>query len=1273
MQVKKCYLLGLCLLYLAIGTANDGLLFYCSFDQGLNADIAAEGTQKPSSSVNAELTEGKTGKGYIQNGKGNLQFPADGNIKADEGTVAMWVKSVNWDGNTRVFRYFFGAGNLQKGHHFQLYKYYNSGLIWLVRNSLNKEQFSLGVTNEMQKWKAGEWHHLAVSWSRKEKRCYLYFDGKRGEAVFPEAVFPDNDAQFGPAIIFNSLVEAPNHSLEDRTVLDEVYIYDRMIGDRGISELMNKSTEKSEARYVIPRLSAPPRIDGAIAPNEYALCFGTNSFVILNSKGFEPREARVFLGYDDRNLYVTMQSQTKGDDLNVEIAAAQKERDSEVWLDDAVELMILPPDGVIHQIVVNSIGTIYDAKAGNAKWNGDYEIANRMEGNWWVCELKIPFAEFGLSAPAQGESWKMHVARDWKNPFVFTSLADTAAFSDHKTMPRFVFGGAGDGAWSMIGLEKALSRYGSLLVTATNSTSVPAEYTARFYAVDNQNRKIVLDEKKQTAASGKTAKLEVAKDLGALDNMFQNKLGIEVLRNGEVLRQSEYTLKVFPPLALSSAVISERKSVQYVVDLTGLAASLESLAIEYRLLRNGKPEKNWRQEKVDRRLQEKLIEIGDFTSQDKFILQVRVLDRSGKELESASTDFAFPGREPWTDTRAGLADAVPAPWAELQYDGHAVGIWGRQYTFGADALPASITSLGKELLAAPAALRLQSEGQAFDWSQMKLEFTGRKAGETTFRAVAASGSLAVEINGRLEYDGFLWYEIRLIPQGKVQLDRFVFDLPLRKSEAKFVTVSRADSGYARYGKLDRFLGAQPFCQQILFCNDERGLGWFTESDEFFRPAAAANALEVSEKGDDVLLRVHFLQEPLEITSPLTYRFGMQATPLKKMLEGWQGYLMSYRGKYNSEAVMTQLWSWSKWYGFMRPHTDDLFRKNIADLRRLYPDMRIQPYLCEYIFSTLAPEYKTYAEEWVVHPKVEIMEFGPKYPGTSMLGCIGAKGYREFWVDSFARFIDEYDIDGCYWDSIDPRACSNPYHGHGYTDESGVRRQTTDILGSREFYKRNYTTLKAKRPRALITGHSSQRRNLSTIAFCDVVYDGEQFISNVAGNPNYCKVINDDFCRIFLGPQFGLIPLFLPAYYFNSEEVSAIEKPTESIYLHALIYNFLVHSHRVNNTVTDRVLDITRAFGMGDARYIAPYETAALAAILQYDARGRADVRMSVYAKKDKALIVLGNFGDEEAPVQLRLQSFSKLTGLSANSDLRPVGDGFETVVPPAGFIILLAD
>lgn len=1256
---------------------RDGVLFYASFDNGLAADYSA-GNPQPTLSANAELAEGKSGKGYVQNGVGSLRFACAKNILPDTGTVAFWVKPVNWDGTDSIFRHFFAVGGLGKGQrHMQLYRYYRSGLIWLVRNPAVKGNFSIGMSNEFRRWKKGEWHHLAITWDKNTKEVRLYCDGKFARGVYNADYFPAEAANLGGEFVLNTLVNAPNNDIESRTVIDDFYIFDRAVGERQIAELMNVGIKSSAPEFTLSVVGKAPKIDGRIAPGEYDEFFSTNTFVELGKAGFYPRECRAFVGYDAENLYVTMQSRTKGGDMNIEILAQRTKRDSDVWLDDAVELQIIPGNGELVQIVVNSIGTIYDIKSGKKDFDGNYEIANLIEGAWWVCEMKIPFRALGAAPPKIGDKWRMHIARDWKNPFVFASLSDCMDFSNAATTPIWTFGGH-VGAELRLNLEYILQQRAALDYTLLNNTSQNIGATAEVYLTrraDNQAE--VVASREINAAPGGKGKAVLSRDLTSVDyGKFQNLLGIRLVGDdGTVYQKSEYVLKVFPPMELFGALLLDRKEFLLKIDLAGLAQNLSDVKLACKILKAEKVIDSFVYEPIPARQIERFFKPVSWDEGSQYTLSVDVIERkNGKTVLSKSIGFGVPKKEAWNDFAGGTDHSVPPPWTPVKRTGNTVGVWNRDYRLGPLGLPAAIMENGKEnLLASGAALNMiDRNGKKAEWVG-KLTFGNDNADETTFNWSGRAGDFDAKLAGRIEFDGFTWYELSLTPRSEnASLDALSLEFSIPESLADFTQINRFGSAYAELHKSSDVPPKMPWMRQILFGNDKRALAFYMETDKNFVPEHSPGAVEFIRKKNVYCFSMNFVEQKTRPGRELRFGFGFQAAPVKPLLKNWQNLLQNYTGEFRKEINLAHIWSWSRWYGFMRPINEKSFSKNLANLTRLYPGIKIQPYLCQYILSMLAPEYKLYSEEWAIWPKMELMEYGPNYPGKSIVACMGPDSYRSFWLYSFSRFIDDYPlVNGVYWDSIDPVACRNVYHGHGWTDSEGKNHPTNDILHYRDFYKRVYKMLKAKHPDAVITGHCSARRFLPTLAFCDVLYDGEQFVSNVSGNPNYCFTINEDYCRAFFGTQFGFPSMLLPAYYNNEKYVASVREPTESLWLFATLYNFLVHSHRLNNQVTDEVLAITRPFNLSEAEYIAPHDARREEIFKLTPATG--DLRAAIYRKVNgKMLIAVGNFGAQKVTAELGFtgKAPDMLEEKRSGKKLEKNGNSFQIECKPYNFVLI---
>ena len=564
---------------------RNGVLYYNSF-KTLKADFAV-GNPVPKDATGARTTpDGRAGSGFIQDAPGSFKIEAKGNINPEAGTIAVWFKPVNWHGNDNHFHNIFTVGMFKTNRRsFQLYKYYNGHFMILARNPAQKRNISIYETKHFPKWKEGEWHHVAFSWSKADNRTVLYTDGEPMIGPYDEDIMPQTMEQIIDGISFNPVTDSKFWDVNHRTVMDELYIFDYAVGDGVIAELMRAGTKDKAPEFTIPQISKTPKIDGVITPGEYDEFFTSNTMVETGRAGFYNRETRLFAAYDADNLYITFQSRTKGGDQNIEILARRDKRDSDVWMDDAVEIIMMTPDLKNRiQLVGNSIGTIYDAVNGNAKHDGNYQVANLIEGIWWVSEWKIPFKELGLPAPKPGEAWKMHFSRDWKNPFIFASLSDSTDFHDPKTTPTWTFGDAKGSAKVLMDVEKIQSKVLELEVTSTGKNKEALE--ASVYTLTHGGKLHTFS--KNAIPAGGNRKITV--DLGRVDaTQFQNKLGFLVKRkDGTILQQSEYVMRSYPPMELNASLISMYKTFQLTIDISGLPASLDTLRLECDFTEDGK-------------------------------------------------------------------------------------------------------------------------------------------------------------------------------------------------------------------------------------------------------------------------------------------------------------------------------------------------------------------------------------------------------------------------------------------------------------------------------------------------------------------------------------------------------------------------------------------------------------------------------------------------------------------------------------------------------------
>lgn len=168
-----------------------------------------------------------------------------------------------------------------------------------------------------------------------------------------------------------------------------------------------------------PPMTAVPKIDGIISPDEWSGAVKYNNFIPVEAgKARAGKATTAYFGYDRDNLYVAFDCQ-ESDSKNIK--AGITDRDGTVWFDDGVEIFIKTalnhPE--YYHFIINARGTVMDQlcrpqEVGAHKdWNA-FEMENAVgrSEHGWQAEIKIPLKNFYLS----GREWSFNLARNSQLP-----------------------------------------------------------------------------------------------------------------------------------------------------------------------------------------------------------------------------------------------------------------------------------------------------------------------------------------------------------------------------------------------------------------------------------------------------------------------------------------------------------------------------------------------------------------------------------------------------------------------------------------------------------------------------------------------------------------------------------------------------------------------------------------------------------------------------------------------------------------------------------------
>ncbi len=222
---------ALLLLSLAAANAESGLLFHAGFD-GTTDAVSLAGAGKPTGVLGPAPTfaPGKFGQALLCGPeKALLHYQTAGNVLPPSGTVSLWVNALNWTPEDGFFHSFFESGAQGgKTGWLILYKYYDSGWL-LLRYADEKERVGMATASKLG-WKAGEWHHLAATWSPTAMRIFV--DG-RPVAQAPAPLVADTLAD--TFALGDNGWHLPHKGAE--TLLDEVRVYAYPLSEAQIRRL----------------------------------------------------------------------------------------------------------------------------------------------------------------------------------------------------------------------------------------------------------------------------------------------------------------------------------------------------------------------------------------------------------------------------------------------------------------------------------------------------------------------------------------------------------------------------------------------------------------------------------------------------------------------------------------------------------------------------------------------------------------------------------------------------------------------------------------------------------------------------------------------------------------------------------------------------------------------------------------------------------------------------------------------------------------------------
>jgi len=618
---------------------------------------------------------------------------------------------------------------------------------------------------------------------------------------------------------------------------------------------------------------------------------------------------------------------------------------------------------------------------------------------------------------------------------------------------------------------------------------------------------------------------------------------------------------------------------------------------------------------------------------------------SGKREILKATYITVPVTPNWVDNKIGAyTDSwVPKPWTPLKLTASPlqVSCWGRKYSFGPSGIT-SVQSQGEEILASPMVWKASVAGRTIDWKPESTTVLSKADGVITFTSSQIADGLKLTCKGRVEFDGLVKLDFQLKSTGApVSIDSLILDIPYRKESATLwhyfpkvpVWYGGTTIDGINAGSVPKKDWSSVFIPHVWIGDEDRGMQWLCESDQYWKPADDAKAIELLPQSSATTLRLNLIGKTTLVDKPRNYTFGFEASPIKPLPADRHAWHYTHVGgcpdivrdanrmeELGVKAVDTL--TWTEMWAHPRPATQenvDLLHK--ASTLAHEKKMRMMIYYA-FLLSDASPEFAAFNEECRIIDKNAYV----------CPGFMNDKSYavcqNSVWADAMLagmeQTINEFNLDGVYSDSMTCIGeCSNQLHGCGYVGEDGKVHSTVEIFAVREFMKRVYRLFELREKKTgkqmMFIGHTSANILLPTLGFCTAYLDTEHL--TVQNRP--FRIPLNVFRAEFMGSNFG-VPAQSLSYYnlnggkgLNQQEMMAIS---------------LLHDTETpwNLEAMAPVWKIWDAFGMEDTKFL-PYWK-------EWGWNAPDGVKVSAYSKpnSNEILVVAANLTEQEITGNLGL-------------------------------------
>ena len=1029
-------------------------------------------------------------------------------------------------------------------------------------------------------------------------------------------------------------------------------------------------------RVTIPVSPGAIRVDGRLDDSAWHAAAMITGFMRLRKKHVGHHQARVYLTYDDRFLYLGTRSPIH---RAKPLVANVTERDGDVWPDDCIEVFLDPtpttPD--FYQFAINSRGAVVDmgyhlrpGQRHDRTWNlAGLRCQARVDKHAWTLEAAFPYAGFGVPRPTPGTRWLLNVCESRVSLGYFSICTLRLGYAEHDRFGCLTFGGDCP-AVRVEDFGPLESGVLKLRASYHGRAAHPVEAVVRASRYDETaNTHFPLFS--QSGPLGPRPRVVVTADPRRLGS--HGTLDVSIAAGASKLYETRLAYRVLTRVAIQTMrrVHTDRGWTLRVTTVQPPSHATPDRRVRVRILSTGKTVVRDITQAITGNRMDVPVDLGGLKP-GAYRVGLELVDGKGRVISKDTQRelVVYPDPPPWRGNTLGISDRVPPPWTPLVVDQSVDGCptvrcWNRQYRFGPGSLlPVSIRSGGTEYLQTPIGVAMTLAGTKVSVGKVTHRVAEQTPRRCRIESTCPQPRGALRASTTIDFDGFIWVDL-IVQPGQVEgrtpmvLDELavVWDMPPRESRLLNTGYrSLAGTGATPPKWAKRLDGA------FWVGNEYGGISFAVESRQHWSNRDPHRQAAVTRTDKGTRVAIHVVDKPIAVRAQrIRYGFAFHPTPVRARPRGYRKTReCSWMGTHHMRTpypVTVSFWNatW-KYMGAPAWWTSDAdiqahyrqrnrrYVPRVHTFRGLKESGARSTWYATYSHTARnMPEFVWFGQLWRCGSRDRL--YGNTLYGykQDMVAVCKTKDYADWYLWRFDNSRREDPlIDGIYFDLMHWHPCNREDHGHGYVDATGKRRSTVQIRGHRRWLLRIYTYLKEKDPATPIMSHlSGHNAYMMGHAFCDYIWDGELWVREVQRDLSYENLELDTFraetmCSAY-GPQILWLNQLGRALTFLTPQERKKRKLKPYAGRHALAMQF-VHdiipggSNRFH-AQTIRLWQILDRFGLDDADRLLPYwEDDTGIALVPRDK----NIVASAYVKSDRALVFVFNNTDAHRPITVRI-------------------------------------